>query len=373
MRLCIVSLSVFFGGAENYLLNLLQGFQQTDCRFEVIVFAAPIQLACKAASLIGAERVTSVSPSYHHFPLLARMIVKRLRSHSADAVLLNGNRAIYWGSWAISSRWKRIGIQHTIFDTKCGGLLRKYVRSLVAPACYAKLDGIVGVSNASIQPLTELSAFDHKLWVVRNGIELNQFRPFPIQRRYEARRVLNIPEDAFVVACLARLDIATKRLDDLLHAFQLMKTSEKWLVLAGEGPDHSKIEALAKRLGIREKMIMTGFSYALLIYQSADVVCLCSESESAPLALLEARACGIPVIATKVGGIPEMVSSGVDGMLVDAGDCQALANNMDMIYLDHELRTSLIEQGLQRVQQFHSLASMAMETKRVLQHVLDER
>jgi glycosyltransferase involved in cell wall biosynthesis len=371
MHLCIVSLSGFLGGAENYLLNLLRGFQEIDCRFQVTVFAAPTVLASKAASIIGTDRVTAVSASYHHFPLLAQTIVKHLNSHSADAVLLNGNRAIYWGSWAISPRWKRIGIQHTIFDMKCGGLLRKYARSLVAPARYAKLDGIIGVSHASIRTLTESSTFDHKLWIVLNGIDLHQFSPFSAQQRYEARRVLSVPEDAFIVACLARLDIATKKLDDLLHAFQLMKTSEKWLVLAGEGPDRSKIEGLAMSLGIREKMIMPGYSDATLIYRSADLVCLCSESESAPLVLLEARACGIPVIATKVGGIPEMVSSGVDGMLVDAGDCLALANSMDTIYSDHNLRASLIEQGLQRVRQFHSLESMTRETRRVLQHILE--
>ena len=68
-----------------------------------------------------------------------------------------------------------------------------------------------------------------------------------------------------------------------------------------------------------------------------------------------------------------MISDGIDGMLVNAGDYHALAHRMDMVYLDHELRASLVNGGLRRVRESHSLESMARETKKVLHHILEER
>jgi len=134
-----------------------------------------------------------------------------------------------------------------------------------------------------------------------------------------------------------------KRVEDVIGIFALVRQKRNTrLLMVGDGPDRPKAEWLANTHGIARDVLFLGkqndMSELLAI---SDILLLPSELESFGLVALEAMACEVPVIATRVGGIPEVVSDGVDGFLYDVGDVQAMADGCLSILSNPKLRDSL--------------------------------
>jgi len=118
-----------------------------------------------------------------------------------------------------------------------------------------------------------------------------------------------------------------KRLDVLLDA---LGRNGLRAVLAGDGPLRDEVRRAAAPLG--EQVSMPGFvADPVPLFAAADVFVLCSAAENMPLSLLQAMACGVPVVATRVGGVPEVVRDGVDGLLVPPGNAAALATALTAV------------------------------------------
>ncbi|MFN7928699.1 MAG: N-acetyl-alpha-D-glucosaminyl L-malate synthase BshA [Blastocatellia bacterium] len=136
-----------------------------------------------------------------------------------------------------------------------------------------------------------------------------------------------------------------KRITDCVRAFALLRANCQdgvRLVLCGDGPEREKAEALAQELGVAANVIFPGSVPNIVDYLSvADVFLLPSETESFGLAALEAMACEVPVIATRVGGLPEVVRDGETGYLVPFGDVQAMAQRAGKLFDDNKLRTAM--------------------------------
>ncbi len=152
-----------------------------------------------------------------------------------------------------------------------------------------------------------------------------------------------------------------KGVEYLLEAVAKLKTRRAWeLVLVGSYELHpsygQKLEALARESGIADRVRWVGHvpgGPALYEYmRSADMLVLPTLSEGTPRVLVEARANSLPIIATRVGGIPTSVSDGVDGILVPSKDSGALAEAIDRVIQDEALRRALIRNGLETVRRF---------------------
>jgi N-acetyl-alpha-D-glucosaminyl L-malate synthase BshA len=118
-----------------------------------------------------------------------------------------------------------------------------------------------------------------------------------------------------------------KRLEDVVRAFAgILKEIPARLILVGDGPDRGKAQHVARLEGIRDNILFLGKVESVAeLLSCADLLLLPSETESFGLVALEAMSCGVPVIATRVGGIPEVVTDGENGYLVEIGDHQAMA------------------------------------------------
>ena len=146
---------------------------------------------------------------------------------------------------------------------------------------------------------------------------------------------------AFTVLFLGAL-IERKGISDLLHAFKsLQKVSpEARLLLAGTGDDQ-RLQALVEMLGLRGSVEFLGWvddERKSLLLAEADCLVLPSYHEGMPMAILEAMAAGLPVITTRVGGIPEVITHGVDGLLIAPGDRKALLLELLRLQRDPDLR-----------------------------------
>ena len=184
-------------------------------------------------------------------------------------------------------------------------------RAMILDAIY-NADGVVAVAEALKAELVGLGAPAEKIDVMRNGVDLSLFRPLDRDR---IRAGLSL--EGVVVASVGGL-IARKGHDVAIRA--IAQTPEATLLIVGEGKDRKRLEATARAAGVAGRVRFLGaVAHEALpdIYNAADALMLASTREGWPNVLLEAMACGTPVIATSVGGCGEVVRSRDAGRIVD--------------------------------------------------------
>jgi glycosyltransferase involved in cell wall biosynthesis len=134
---------------------------------------------------------------------------------------------------------------------------------------------------------------------------------------------------------------------------------EAKFLIVGDGPARERLENLVDELSIREYVIFTGFVRSIPeIYSFSDVIVLSSWSEGLPQSLIQAMAAGVPVVATAVGGVPEVVIHGQTGILVEAGDSHGLAEGIIKLLKDPELCKRLTEKAKQHVMDKYTIDHM---------------
>ena len=176
--------------------------------------------------------------------------------------------------------------------------------------------------------------------VIPNGVDLDRFSSS------------SLPSEP-VVAVVANL-IAYKRHDLFLHAFELVARSlpEARAVLVGDGPERSRLEKLASELGIAERVEFRGEVADVRPHLAdARVVALTSAHEGTPNALLEAMAMARPVVATPVGGVPDLVRNGVDGWLAEPTPA-ALSEAIAALLTDDDLASVMAGRARERAEEF---------------------
>ena len=183
--------------------------------------------------------------------------------------------------------------------------------------------------------------------VIPNGIP--DHGVLPGYTRARTRQALRIPPDSFLFCCVANLR-AVKNHKTLLNAFaRLARETGAHLLLAGDGELRSGLEALSRALKIEEQTHFLGERDDITeILTASDAFVLPSASEGTPLSVLEAMRAGLPVIATLVGGLPELVRDGSEGLLVPAGNIQALQDAMARMISDGDIRRSMARAAKQR-------------------------
>jgi glycosyltransferase involved in cell wall biosynthesis len=177
----------------------------------------------------------------------------------------------------------------------------------------AHADAMITVCEALRSRLVALGADPARVRTLRNGVDLAVFRPCD---RTAARARYGIAPDASAVLSVGHL-IPRKGHDIVIEAVARLPNTV--LLVAGEGPERAKLEALARKLGMEERVRLLGqlpHSELPELYSAADVLVLASSREGWANVLLEAMACGTPVVASEVWGTPEVVAHPAAGLLV---------------------------------------------------------
>ena len=200
-----------------------------------------------------------------------------------------------------------------------------YPKTLILSAA-EKADGMITVCQALKDRLVELGAAEERIRVLRNGVDLELFRP---DDRAALRRKLGL--NGFTLASVGHL-IERKGHHHVIRA--LTGLPDATLLIAGDGPERSALEALATRLGVAERVRFLGAldqSALREIYNCADVLVLASSREGWANVLLEAMACGTPVVASSVWGTPEVVASPDAGVLMPSLDADGVLAGVNAI------------------------------------------
>lgn len=235
------------------------------------------------------------------------------------------------------------------------GLRRRLLVALLA----RRAARVVAVSRALAETWAEAGLPAARLTVVHNGVDLSRFEGAAADRD-EVRRRLGIAAGAPLVATVTVLRPG-KGLPDLLAALARLRAEwpEAVLVVAGEGPLGPALRRRAVELGVDGSVRWAGFCRDVpRLLAAADLFVLASRWDAFPTALIEALAAGVPVVATRTGGIPEIVDDGGDGVLVPPGDVPALARALSgLLAASAEERSAMGERGRLRARRHFSLAA----------------
>lgn len=205
----------------------------------------------------------------------------------------------------------------------------------------------------------------HKLHVVPNGINTTQFRRHDHDRT-PVLEEMGIPPNASVIGTVGRLN-EIKCQDLLIRSFFRVHRDipDAHLLLVGDGPMWAELQALTEALGLTDCIHFAGYQAEPERFLKAmDVFVLTSRTEGLPLAILEAWAAGLPVIATRVGGIPRLIDDGQTGILIDSGDVAGLTSALHEVLTNSEEAHRIGEAGRQRAETDFDTRRMAGDYQR---------
>jgi N-acetyl-alpha-D-glucosaminyl L-malate synthase BshA len=207
------------------------------------------------------------------------------------------------------------------------------------------------ISNYLKEETVEHFGVTRGIEVIENFVNCDVYKPLKDEaKRAEARRRLAGPDEAILMHLSNFRPV--KRVVDVVRIFaQVVREMPAQLVLIGDGPDRSAAEWLAHDLGIQAKVHFMGkLERVHEVLPLADILLMPSELESFGLAALEAMACKVPSIATRVGGVPELIDDGVTGLLYPVGDIEGMSLGALGLLKDRERLNAMREAGRKTAQ-----------------------
>ena len=218
-------------------------------------------------------------------------------------------------------------------------LPRHPVSSAIRPlSCLARMTRVIAVSNATTKRVIGILPIGKRVQTIYNGVDLSSF-PTKREENLEFRKTIGISEEDFLVCAVGQI-CARKGLLELIYALRYIVPQAPHMHLAIVGKvvfrhEEEYLDALratSRVLGIENRIHFTGELYDVSpALQASDLLVLNSRDEPFGLVLIEAMASGTPVLATRVGGIPEIVTDSENGWLIESGDTASLASTLARI------------------------------------------
>ena len=292
----------------------------------------PIPNVTNYKTFLESVKSSDLIHAHGHPYLSSFMAAKLAKKYSKPLVLTQHNTFIEYGNF---------------WDT-----VERLNDLVVGKAVLKEADKIIVVSNATMRYVLSLGADPEKIELLYNGVDLDRFKPLTGVRD-DVRRKLGIAKNAVVVITVRRL-VYKNGVDTLIDSAEIAIKKNPRLVflVVGEGPDFVEVKAKIEQLGIGSNFRLTGFvsdEDLPLYYNAADFFVLPSKSgEGLPLVALEAMACGLPVVATNVGGISEIMTEDY-GKIVPPDSPDALAeavlefSRREVSALKNALRTMIAQ------------------------------
>lgn len=201
-----------------------------------------------------------------------------------------------------------------------------------------KSDGLTAVSEYLRNETARVFGIQREIRVIRNFVNCEIYRP----ARKDARQNPYAPPGVKVLMHLSNFR-PVKRVQDCIRILaEVLRRRPAFLLMVGDGPERGPAEQLARELGVDQHVAFLGKqNHVHRLIPLADVMLLPSKLESFGLAVLEGMACGVPPVATRVGGLTELVTHGVDGFLEPVGDIEAQAARVLELLTDEELHSRI--------------------------------
>lgn len=241
-----------------------------------------------------------------------------------------------------------------------GTLETRAVNVRVQRWVWGRVDQVLSVSTRLAERMARDLGFPlDRIKVIRNGVDLDRFRP---RDRATARAALGLPMHQLVIGTVGRL-VPVKDQITLLKALAHLRAGGVTCsaIIAGTGPLRDMLVGQANALGLTDVSFVGNRDDVERVLPAFDVFVLSSESEGLSNTIQEAMACGLPVVATRVGGADELVDENRSGLLVPRRDPRALAEAIRRLAVDPHCRESMGAAGRQRAEALFGLDRMIRE------------
>ena len=365
MLFLITSMPV--GGAEVLLMNLVRRMDRERFQPEICCLKEPGPLGTLLAEEIPVH--SQLLTSKYDVRVLGRL--KRLiQQRKIDAVITVGaGDKMFWGRLAA---W-RAGVPVVFSALHSTGWpdgidrLNRWITPLT--------DRFIAVARRHGRYLVEMEGLPtSKVVVIPNGVDTERFHPSPVARE-AVRRDLRLHADVPVFGIVAALRREKNHLLFLRAAAMIHQAlPDARFLIVGDGPQRKPLELAVASAGLRDSVLMLGTRDNIPDLLSAmDVFVLTSRIEANPVSILEAMATGLPVVASRVGSIPETVEEGTTGYLVDFADAADFARKCVHLAVHPEIAQALGANGRQAVAGHWSLDCMVNGYEQLIEEVYRQK
>ncbi len=344
-------------GGERQVLWLAAALERLGYRS--IVAARPGQPLLERAAAAGLETVESAPRT--ELDLRAAIALRRVvRAEAVDVVHAHTGHAVALGALAVLGTGARLVLtRRVVFRLR---------RNPLSRLKHARADGLIAVSSAAAEALAAGGIPRERIAIVPSGVDLSRS---VVPATPDALAALGVPPGSPLVVQVSALT-AEKDPVNFVHAIGAAQRSVPTLraLLVGEGPLRQRVEGALTQLGLWGIVRLTGQrDDAESLMAAADVVTLSSRQEGLGSVLLDALSLGRPIVATHVGGIPEVVVDGECGLLVPPRDGHRLGAAIARLLSDPALARRFGEAGRLRAREF-SVERTAERTAEVYERVL---
>jgi glycosyltransferase involved in cell wall biosynthesis len=356
LRICHLIATNFFGGPERQIaqhahMMLERGhwvrvvsFEEDSRENELITFARS-----RGIPVLGL-------PASRPFELKTLWrLASHIRSDQVDLLCTHGYKASVLGRLA---SWLG-GCRHVAVSRGWTGETRRVRLYERLDRMFLRLaDAVVAVSEGQRQKVLACGVRPERVRVIHNAIDLNAY---PGRAEKSIRAELGIPAGSVLVVTAGRLSPEKNHLGLVMAARQVLaRRDDVHFVVCGEGFLREELEKAVCEAGIGHRFLLPGFrSDVRSFLHECDIFVLPSHTEGLPNAVLEAFACSKPVVATEVGGMPELVRDGLNGLLVPACDMNGLARCIQVLAEDKDLRGRMGQEGFRIVKEYYNYDTQA--------------
>lgn len=334
MKILFLTTHLNAGGITSYLLTLSRGFLKAGNAVHIVSSGGNMSSVFELEGVnlheVDIQTKSELSPKiYRSLGIVAQII----KENNINVIHAHTRITQVMGQLLK----KKTGV---VYVSTCHGYFKNRLSRRLAP-CWGSR--VIAISTAVHTHLAEdFGVEEQKISDVRSGIDVDQFEKVTEASRQKAKESLGL-RDAFVIGLIARLS-DVKGQDVLLKAVPVIQKEIPGVkvVLIGEGKFKSTLEGIVDELGINHCVIFKDtVNETNSLLPVFDVCVIPSRKEGLGLSVLEAQACGLPVVAANVGGIPDIVVNEKTGILFEGGDSNGLAEKVISLWKDLQKRETL--------------------------------
>jgi sugar transferase (PEP-CTERM/EpsH1 system associated) len=344
------------GGLETVAVELANSLEPTRFESSVISLATPDprqnNLQTTRVRLVALHKPEGNHPAviYHLYRALRALRPHIVQTHN-------------WGTLLEGIIAAKCAGVPLVIHAEHGTIQGSWGRLAMQRFLWRRVHKVLCVSQAHRQRLAEAVGFpSDRLMPILNGVDINAFTPRPADKE-AIRADMGLELDPLYIGTVGNLR-PVKNQTLLLQAAQQVcaKHHQVRVVIIGDGPLREQLMRTAEELGIHKQVRLLGARAEIPdLLNALDIFVLPSLSEGLPMSILEAMACGLPVVATSVGGVPEVVVDGETGLLVPSQDVWQLVGALETLVQQATTRLKLGQQGRQRAVEYFSLPRMVHE------------
>ncbi|MFV1965339.1 MAG: glycosyltransferase, partial [Pirellulaceae bacterium] len=367
LRVLFVITSMPIGGAETLLVSLVRRLDRERFRPELCCLKELGVLGTLLADEMPAfDRLLS---GKHDVRVFARL-VSLLRKRQTDAVITVGaGDKMFWGR--LAGWWGRVPVVlSALHSTGWPDAIGRLNRALTPLT-----DAFIAVAESHGRYLIDAEGLPReKVRAIPNGIDVDRFRHLDAGRA-RVRSELGIPPSAPVCGIVAALRFE-KNHPLFVEAAELVhrQLPQAHFLVVGEGPERRDLEERIRQKGLGDRIHLLGARQDIPELLSAmDLFSLTSRSEANPVSILEAMACGVPVVATRVGSVPETVFPGCTGFLAEPNDAKEMAEYWLELMHDPVGAQEMGEQGRRRVVEHGSIGRMVQGYEDLIEEIYRQK